>query len=112
MQASVPIKVMPSDASVREFTSTEADFTAKDFVRLCENIMHNSSVTTDVDKINFVCARVKPGSEAFKRMRVSSLTKSITRGNYEGVPRATLPQAAAMCVYWWSYKSVSLAGVY
>ncbi len=84
MQASAPIKVMPSDASVREFISTEADFTAKDFVRLCENVMHNSSVTTDVDKINFVCARVKPGSEAFKRMRVSALTKSITRGNYEG----------------------------
>ncbi len=84
MQASAPIKVMPSDESVREFTSTEADFTAKDFVRLCENVMHNSSITTDVDKINLVCARIKPGSEAFKRMRVSALTKFITRGNYEG----------------------------
>ncbi len=84
VQASAPIKVMPSDASVREFTSTEDDYSAKDFIKLCENVMHNSSVTTDVDKIAFVSARIKPGSKAFKRMRVSALTESITRGNYEG----------------------------
>ena len=77
-----PIKVMPSGASVREFSMTDSDYTAHDFIRLCENVMRNISITTDADKIAFVSARVKQGSEASKMMRISALVKPTENGDY------------------------------
>ena len=84
IQTGATIKVMPSEASVREFTATDDDYSARDFVTLCENTMRNSSVTSDVDKIAFVSSRIKQGSEASRRMRVSALTRSIRNGDYDG----------------------------
>ena len=77
-----PIKVMPSGASVREFTMIDTDYTAHDFIRLCENVMRNSSITSDADKIAFISARVKQGSEASKMMRISALVKPTENNDY------------------------------
>ena len=81
-QVGAPIKVMPTDASVREFTYADDDYNARDFIRQCEFNMGNSGIFDDVDRINFVCARVKQGSQASHMMRVSAITRSIERKVY------------------------------
>ncbi len=68
-QTSATIKVMPSGASVREFTYSDADYSARNFIELCENVMRNSGIHGPVDKIAPVSARVIQGSEACKRTR-------------------------------------------
>ena len=82
-QVSAPIKVMPSGASVREFTHEDGDdYNARDFIQLCENVMRNSSITDPADKIAFVQARVKHGSEASLLMRVSAITQPTKAQDY------------------------------
>lgn len=82
-QISGPIRVVPSDAGVREFTYEDDDYTARDFIELCENVMTHVGTTGDVDKIAFVRARVKQGSEASKNMRVSAIITPTESGDYE-----------------------------
>ena len=83
VSALAPIKVIPSDASVREFTYQDDDYNARDFIDMCEFNMRNSGTTADADKIAFVCARVKNGSEASNMMRVSAITKQVKKGVYK-----------------------------
>ncbi len=73
---------MPSDASVREFIHSDPDFSAHEFLELCENVMRNSGITGERDKIAFVRARVKQGSEASKSMQVSALVRPTRQGDY------------------------------
>ena len=80
--AAGPIQVIPSSASVREFTNADSDYKARDFMDLCENVMRNVGVTADVDKIAFISARVKPGSEASLQMRVGALIEPTRDGDY------------------------------
>ena len=81
--ASGLIKVMPSGASVREYTSTDADYRAIDFVELAEDVMRNSGITDPADKIAFVRSRIKQGSEASIMMRTSAFTKPTKAKDYD-----------------------------
>ena len=83
-QVSAPIKVMPSGASVREFTYDDGDdYTARDFIQLSENVMRNSSINEPADKIAFVQSRIKYGSEASQLMRVSAITQPAKEQDYD-----------------------------
>ena len=83
-QVSAPIKVMPSGASVREFSHEEGDdYSARDFIQLCENVMRNCSISEPADKIAFVQSRIKYGSDASQLMRVSAITQPAKDQDYD-----------------------------
>ncbi len=52
--ATSTIKLLPTSVSVRAFSGTDADYSARNFIRQCEDVMTNSFVTDDGDKIAFV----------------------------------------------------------
>ncbi len=64
----VPIRVLPTSFSVREFNAEDADYSAQEFITLCEDVMKGSTVTSDEDRISFVCSRLAPGSRALHKM--------------------------------------------
>ncbi len=77
------IKLLPNSASVREFSGTDADYySARDFIRQCEDVMTNSFVADNGDKIAFVRSRLLPGSRAFSLMQASTFTEPQERKNY------------------------------
>ncbi len=52
---SAPIKVLPTSASIRQYSGQEPDYSAIEFLSLCEDVMKGSSVTTAEDK-NGICS--------------------------------------------------------
>ncbi|XP_050719480.1 uncharacterized protein LOC127000102 [Eriocheir sinensis] len=58
------IKLLPTTASVRVFADNEPDYSARDFILQCEDVMNNSFVSEPGDKISFIRSRLKPGTEA------------------------------------------------
>ena len=68
-QATRPIKLLPTSASIREFSGTDSNYSAREYIELCEMVMRNSSITEDGDKIAFIRARLQPGSLASWRQR-------------------------------------------
>ncbi len=59
-----PVRIIPSHTSIRQFSGSETDYTARQFLDLCESAMINSSITEDHDKIAFIRSRLMPGSRA------------------------------------------------
>ncbi len=78
-----PIKLLQTSVSVRAFTGTEGDYSARDIIEHCENVMRNSCIVDDADKITFVRSRLEPGSPAGGGMVASAFAKPI-RKNYYG----------------------------
>ncbi len=72
--SSVPIRVLLTTFSVREFTADYADYSAQQFITLCEDVMKGSTVTTDGDRISFVRSSLAPGSRALHVMQTSLFT--------------------------------------
>ncbi|XP_050711731.1 uncharacterized protein LOC126995877 [Eriocheir sinensis] len=66
------IKLLPTTASVRAFAGNEPDYSARDFILQCEDVMNNSFVSEPGDKISFIRSRLKPGSEASAVMFTST----------------------------------------
>ena len=79
---SSPIKVLPTAATVREYTSTDPDYSAREFINLCEDVMNNSSIVEPADQISFVRSNIRQGSVAAKMMQASAFTKPIKNKNY------------------------------
>ncbi len=69
-----PIQVIPKHISIRQFSGSDADYTARQFLDLCEAAIVNSSVTEDHDKIAFIRWRLLPGSRALVMMKSSAFT--------------------------------------
>ncbi len=67
----VPIRVLPTSFSVREVNAEDANYSAQEFITLCEDVMKGSTVTSDEDRISFVRSRLAPGSRALHRMQTS-----------------------------------------
>ncbi len=42
------IKVLPTAASVREFTGSDPDYSAREFIHSCEDVMANSCITEQI----------------------------------------------------------------
>ncbi len=77
-----PIKLLQTSVSVRAFTGTEGDYSARDFIEHCENVMRNSCIVEDADKSAFVRSRLEPGSPAGRGMVASAFAKPIRKNDY------------------------------
>ncbi len=67
-----PIRVIPTDVSIRQFSGGDSDYTARQFLHLCEASIVHSSITEDHDKIAFVKSRLQPGFRALVLMQSSA----------------------------------------
>ncbi len=81
--APAPIRVIPTHISIRQFSGSGADYTARQFLDLCEAAIVNSSITEDHDKIAFIRSRLLPGSRALLMMQSSAFTHTDTGTNYD-----------------------------
>ncbi len=78
--APAPIRVIPTHISIRQFSGSDADYTARQFLDLCKAAIVNSSITEDHDKIAFIRSHLLPGSRAFIMMQSSaSLTLTLAQ---------------------------------
>ena len=77
-----PTRILPNTAAVRPFSGDETDYPARQFVRLCEDAMVNSSVKDDADKIAFIRSHLQPGSHACSLMEESAFTEPQEDKNY------------------------------
>lgn len=61
IMATPPLKLLPTPAAIRSFSSDEADYFTRDFILKREDVMKNSFVSDQGDKISFVRFGLKPG---------------------------------------------------
>lgn len=80
--ATNPVKLMFASASVGAFSGTDADYSARDFILQCEDVMNNFSVTDDGHKIAFVRSHLQSGSRASHLMQASAFTEPHENKNY------------------------------
>ncbi len=78
-----PIRVIPTHISIRQFSGSDLDFSARQFLDLCESVIVNSSITEDHDKIAFIRSRLMPGSRALLLMQSSAFSAADIGTNYE-----------------------------
>ena len=82
-QAAKPIKLLPTSASIREFSGTDSDYSAREYVELCEMVMRNACITEDGDKIAFLRGHLQAGSLASHQMQASAFTVPTDKGDYK-----------------------------
>ncbi len=81
--ALAPIRVIPTHISIRQFSGSDADYTARQLLDLCEAAIVNSSITEDHDKIAFIRSRLLPGSRALVMMQLSAFASADIGTNYD-----------------------------
>ena len=54
------IKLLPTSPQVKAYSGTDPTFSAREFISQCEDVMTNSMVTEDIDKISFLRSRLAP----------------------------------------------------
>ena len=64
-------KLLSTNASICEFSGAEPDYTAQEYIILCEDVMNNSDVKDEGDKISFVRSRLQPSSAASRMMQAT-----------------------------------------
>lgn len=82
-QGAETYEFLPITVSIREFTGQDTDYSAFQFLSQCEDVMNNSNVTEDGDKISFVRSRLKAGSPALQAMEMSAFTIPQKNKNYK-----------------------------
>ncbi len=78
-----PIRFTPTPTSVRQFSGSDKDYTAREFITLCEDAINNSCLHNDKDKIFFVRSRLVPGSRALLLMQSSAFATADIGTNFE-----------------------------
>ncbi len=78
-----PIRIIPSHTSIRQFSGSETEYTARQFLDLCESAIINSSITEDHDKIAFIRSRLMSGSRALNLMQSSAFAAGDIGVNYD-----------------------------
>ncbi len=78
-----PIRIIPSHTSIRQFSGSETDYTARQFLDLCELAIISSSITEDHDKIAFIRSCLMPGSRALNLMQSSAFAAGDIGVNYD-----------------------------
>ena len=79
-----PFKLLQTNVTVQPFTGTESDnYTARDFIEQCEQVMQNSCTVQDADKIAFVRSCLGTGSRAGHAMRATAFDDPIRDQDYE-----------------------------
>ncbi len=81
--APAPIRVIPTHISIRQFSGSDADCTATQFLDLCETAIINSSTTEDHLKIAFIRSRLLPGLRALLMMQSSAFESADIGTNYD-----------------------------
>lgn len=81
--APAPIRVIPTDVSMRQFLGNESDYSARRFLDLCEASIVHSSVTEDYDKITFIKSCLQTGSRALPLMQPSTFAVTDIGTNYK-----------------------------
>ena len=76
------IKVLPTECSITEFAGTDSNYSARDFISRCEDVMRNSGITDPGDKISFVRSRLRPASEPHNLMQSSAFTDPTEKHEY------------------------------
>ena len=76
------IKLLPTSPQVKAYSGTDPTFSAREFISQCEDVMTNSYVTEDIDKISFLRSRLAPGSKAANLMRASAFTEPLEKKDY------------------------------
>ncbi len=71
-----PKRVIPTHINIRQFSGSDAGYTARPFLDLCEAVIVNSSMTEDYDKIAFMRSRLLQGSRALILMQSSQCLHS------------------------------------
>ncbi len=61
-----------ASASIHQFSGQDPDYSAYEFLSLCEDVMLGSNVALDEDKMAFVCSRLVPDSRASNLMQSSA----------------------------------------
>ncbi len=78
-----PIRVIPAHISIRQFSGSDADYTARQCLDFCEAVTVNSSITEGHDEIAFIRSRLLPGSRALFMMQSSAFTHTDIGTNYD-----------------------------
>ncbi len=73
---------MPTTASIHSF-SGDSDFSARESITLCEDVIKGSSLTEDADKISLIHSRLVPGSWALNLIQSSAFTLTDISSVYE-----------------------------
>ena len=69
------IKVLHTNATVREFSGTGSDYSARECINFCEDVVADSIITEGSDKIRFVRSKLQQGSRASLLVQASALTR-------------------------------------
>ena len=77
------LKILPTTAAIRPFNGVDPDYSALEFLQICEDVMNNSSTTDDLDRISFVRSRLQPGSKAINQMQARAFTKPLEDKDYK-----------------------------
>ena len=68
-------KIINMQSNIPEFTGTDPNYTADEYVALCEAMMGQCSIMQDADKISCLRARLRPGSAASHQMQSGAFRK-------------------------------------
>ena len=79
----VPLKVLPTEASVRRYTGQEEGYTARAYLKACEDVMRHIGTTDPAEKISFVRARIAPNSKAERLLQSVGFSTNMTGDDYD-----------------------------
>ncbi|XP_045134894.1 uncharacterized protein LOC123518237 isoform X1 [Portunus trituberculatus] len=68
---------------IREFTGSENDYTAEEYISLCDDVMKTCYITQDTCKISFVRSRLQIGSRPAKMMSTRIFTDPEKNKDYD-----------------------------
>ncbi len=77
-----PIRVLPTHIIIRQFSGSDADHTARQFLDLYEAAIVSSSIAEDHDKIAFIRSRLLTGSRELIMMQSSAFNHPDIGTNY------------------------------
>ena len=77
-----PVRILPTTATVRTFSGEDPSYGPHEFLSLCEDVMRNSQIVQEEDKIAFVRSRLEPSSEATHLMTSTAFSHKDVINNY------------------------------
>ncbi|MPC86958.1 hypothetical protein E2C01_081803 [Portunus trituberculatus] len=82
-QGNAITKVLPVVTEVRAISGTDPEYSAREYINHCKDIMRHVFLTDEADKISFLRLRLQPGSQAAHAMRASAFTEPSENWDYE-----------------------------
>ncbi|KAG0727609.1 hypothetical protein GWK47_034281 [Chionoecetes opilio] len=77
-----PLKFYTRTPLSKRFSGEDLSYLALNFLGLCEDLMHNSSLLLDLDKIAFVRSQLVPDSRAARMMLASAFQPGLLNNSY------------------------------